>query len=158
GWEIAACPVNGPAVGRSGNTLWAAWFTAAPVDGRPAPRVLAAASTDGGRTFGEPVLVDGDGPLGRLDLAVDGTGRAIVSWLGRTGEGEAVIRLRRLVPGRGAGEPLEVARAAGSRASGVPRLLAWSDRLLVAWVEPEEDSPAGAIRLASLPASAVPAP
>lgn len=158
GWEIAACPVNGPAVGRSGNTLWVAWFTAAPVEGRPAPRVLAAASTDGGRTFGEPVLVDGDGPMGRLDLAVDGTGRAIVSWLGRTGEGEAVIRLRRLVHGRGAGAPLEVARAAGSRASGVPRLLAWGDRLLVAWVEPEEDSPAGAIRLASLPASAVPAP
>lgn len=158
GWEIAACPVNGPATGRSGDTLWVAWFTAGPVDGRPAPRVLAAASTDGGRSFGDPILVDGEGPLGRLDLAVDGTGRAVVSWLGRTEEGDAVIRLRRLVPGRGAGAPMEVARAAGSRASGVPRLLAWGDRLLVAWVEPEEDSPAGAIRLASLPASTVPAP
>lgn len=158
GWEIAACPVNGPAVGRSGDTVWVAWFTAADADGRPKPRVLAAASKDEGRSFGEPILVDGEGPLGRLDLAVDGTGRAVVSWLGRTDEGEGVIRLRRLVPGRGAGETLEVARAAGSRASGVPRILAWQDRLLVAWVEPEEDSPAGAVRLASLPADAVPSP
>jgi hypothetical protein len=48
-----------------------------------------------------------------------------------------------------------------SRSSGVPRLLAYpseadGERLLVAWVEPAEGAREGAIRLATLPAAAVP--
>lgn len=182
GWEIAACPVNGPVVARHGvhengqdETVWAAWFTGAPArEGSPEdaetggrgthPRVLAAVSRDGGRTFGEPVRVDADSPLGRLDLAVDAAGgEAIVSWLGATDGGEAAIRLRRITADGRLGPTFDLARAAGSRASGVPRLLAvpspdGGDRLLVAWVEPEEGSRAGAVRLATLPAAAVPSP
>lgn len=172
GWEIAACPVNGPAVARhagaAGETVWAAWFTAAPVEagGRGSrPRVLAALSRDGGRTFGAPLTVDDDGPLGRLDLAVDGAaGEAIVSWLDATSEGEAAIRLRRITADGRLGPVLDLARSGSSRASGVPRLLAYpaeegGERLLVAWVEPGENpSAGGAVRLASVPIEAVPSP
>jgi len=163
GWEIAACPVNGPALARhaaaGGETVWAAWFTAA----GGAPRVLAAVSRDGGRRFGPPLLVDDEGALGRLGLAVDpARGEAIVSWLDTSGDGEAAIRLRRLDQDGRAGQAVALVRAASSRASGVPRLLAYAaggdPRLLVAWVEPEEGSRAGAIRLVTLPAAAVPAP
>ncbi len=169
GWEIAACPVNGPAVARHGagsdETVWAAWFTGAPAEegGRGShPRVLAAVSRDGGRSFGEPVMIDEDGSLGRLDLAVDASrGEAIVSWLDTTAGGEAAIRLRRVSADGRRGPVFEVARAEGSRASGVPRLLADpgdGGRLLVAWVEPAEGSRAGAVRLASLPLHEVPSP
>jgi hypothetical protein len=157
GWKIPACPVNGPAIAVSRDALWVAWFTAA--EGRP--QVLAARSGDGGRSFGDPLLVDGDAPLGRLDLEPDGAGGAIVSWLG-TGEGaspgerEATIRLRRLTPDGRLGPVAEVARADGSRATGVPRLLADGERLLVAWIEPAEGSRAGTLHLASLAAGAVP--
>lgn len=157
GWKIAACPVNGPAAALSGDALWVAWFTGADGDAR----VYAARSGDGGRTFGEPVLIDGDAPLGRLDLEADGEGGAVVSWLAtaETEDGrEAAIRLRRLVADGRIGSPVEIAHAGGSRGTGVPRLLAHGDRLLVAWVEPAEGSRAGEIRVASLAASAVPAP
>lgn len=164
GWEIAACPVNGPAAAVSGEALWVAWFTGAQGE----PRVFAARSSDGGRSFGEPLLIDGDAPLGRLDLEPDGAGGAVVSWLGTSagdgaseeadgGERQAAVRLRRLGPDGRPGPVVEVARAGASRATGVPRLLADGDRLLVTWVEPAEGSRAGEIRVVSLAAAAVPA-
>lgn len=170
GWQIAACPVNGPAAGRLGDTVWVAWFTAAPEDdgGQPTPRVLAAVSGDGGATFGDPISIaapgEGEAPLGRLDLAV-ADGSAIVSWLESTPEG-AVIRLRRISADGRAGAPVAAARSAGSRASGVPRLLALpgggsggdGSRLLIAWVDPGEEGAERSIRLAELPASRVPPP
>jgi hypothetical protein len=168
GWEIAACPVNGPAAAVSGDTVWTAWFTAA--DGRP--RVYAARSTDGGRSFSEPLPVDaGDGgeggpPLGRLALAAagpDGDGDAWVSWFGTAaadgGESVAVLRVRRL-SADGPGPVLEVARTDSSRASGVPRMLydphPEGDRLLFAWVEPAGDGERSTIRLARLPVASAP--
>jgi hypothetical protein len=162
GWEIPACPVNGPALARHASgeteTVWVAWFTAA----LGAPRVLAAVSDDGGRSFGEPVAVDDEGALGRVDLAVDAErGEAVVSWLDADGEGQAAVRLRRLGRDGRLGPVLDLARAESSRASGVPRLLAYpsagGERLLVAWVEPEAGAREGAIRLATLPIAAVPA-
>jgi len=160
GWTIPACPVNGPVAGVAGDTVWVAWFTAE--GGRP--RVLAAVSGDGGLTFAPPVTIDADGPLGRLDLVVDGSA-ALVSWLD-TADDEAVIRLRRMAADGRLGPPVDVARAAGGRSSGVPRLLAVSpdeageagDRLLVAWVDPGDDERPRSLRLASLNAAEVPAP
>jgi hypothetical protein len=180
GWEIAACPVNGPAAAVSGDTVWTAWFTAA--EGRP--RVYAARSTDGGRSFSEPLPVDdgsiasggGGPPLGRLALVAagpEGDGDAWVSWFGTApaatgpdgggGKNVAVLRLRRLSaegPNPVMGPVVEVARTDSSRASGVPRLLydpgAEEDRLLLAWVEPAGDGERSTIRLARLPVASVP--
>ncbi len=76
-WKIPGCPVNGPAIAAAGRRVAVAWFTAAP----PNPRVQAAFSEDGGATFGPAVVVDGDKPFGRVDLALDGNGDALVTWL-----------------------------------------------------------------------------
>jgi len=50
GWQIHACPVNGPAITAQGNNVAAAWFTAKNDQGQS----WAAFSKDGGRTFGQP--------------------------------------------------------------------------------------------------------
>lgn len=160
GWEIPACPVNGPVAGVSDDHVWVAWFTA---EGAR-PRVLAAVSADGGRTFASPVTLDAEGPLGRVDLVADGS-TALISWLD-TADEQAVIRLRRMADDGRLGPPVDVARATGSRSSGVPRLLAISpedsgeggDRLLVAWVDPGDDERPRSLRLAMLRAGDVPPP
>lgn len=184
GWEIAACPVNGPAAAVAGDTVWAAWFTAA--DGRP--RVHAARSTDGGRSFSEPLTVDdgstasggGSPPLGRLALVAagpGGDGDAWVSWFGTApaasdgngdgaGKNVAVLRARRLSaegPNPVMGPVVEIARTDSSRASGVPRMLydpapegAGGGRLLFAWVEPAGDGERSDLRLARVPVAEVP--
>jgi hypothetical protein len=65
GWQINGCPVNGPALAADGNRVAAAWFTAP----NSRPRVQVAFSDDGGRQFGEPLVVDADGvAINRLSV------------------------------------------------------------------------------------------
>lgn len=150
GWTIEGCPVNGPEVAAQGDLVATSWFTAA--EGVPAVRL--ALSPDGGRTFGEPVVVDGDGPFGRVDLVLDGQGGAIVSWLARSGE-RAAVRLRRVAESGEMGEPMTIAETAGARASGFPRLVRRNGSLLISWVEVDEGS-ASRIRLREIPLASVP--
>ncbi|WP_020403038.1 hypothetical protein [Gracilimonas tropica] len=68
-WEIAACPVNGPAIATDGNKIALAWFTGA--DGEP--KVKMALSDNAGKDFDSPIILDEHSTLGRLDIEmVDG--------------------------------------------------------------------------------------
>jgi hypothetical protein len=132
-WKIPGCPVNGPAIAAAGKRVAVAWFTGAP----PGPRVQVAFSADGGATFGKPVLVDGEKPLGRLDLVLDGDGNALVSWLALQ-EKDAALRLRRVSPAGKAEAPVTLAVTSASRSGGVPRMVTAGGRLYVAWVDDSE--------------------
>lgn len=147
GWVIPACPVNGPAVTAEGDGVAVAWYTAQ----GERPRVQAAFSADGGATFAPPVVVDGEAPWGRVGIALDGDGGAVVSWLAAAEGENAEVRLRRVRDGR-LGAPLTVATTRGARSSGVPRLARLGDELYVAW----RDDAANALRLTALPVTAVP--
>jgi len=91
GWHIQGCPVNGPSIAAEGKRLVVAWFTAA----QQKATVKVAFSNDAGVHFGAPIAVDDAKPIGRVDVALDQTGRALVSWLAPTGGG-AEIRWRRI--------------------------------------------------------------
>jgi hypothetical protein len=143
-WKIPGCPVNGPAIAASGRHVAVAWFTAAP----PSPKVQVAFSEDGGATFGPAALVDGDKPIGRVDLVIDGNGGgsgkgdALVSWLaadGNRGSG-ASVRLRRVTPKGKLGPPLPIAATSAARNSGFPRMVLNGGRLILAWVEDGQPS------------------
>ncbi len=154
GWVIAGCPVNGPAIAARGDTVVVAWFTAADTegDGASSPtsirsagergRVLAAFSTDGGATFGDPVRVDDGSAMGRVDALAPVEGTALVSWLERTSDG-AEVRVRRVAAG-GVGPAATVTGAAAERATGFPRMARLGDRVVFAWTIPGE----GGIRTA----------
>ena len=126
GWEIAGCPVNGPAVDAMGRRVAVAWFTGA--DGGS---VRIAFSDDGGESFARPIDVDPNQPPGRVDVAlVDGG--AAVSWLARAGaSGE--VRVRYVDPSGRLGAPTVVARTATARESGFPVLVRDGARLLVVY-------------------------
>jgi len=150
-WQIPGCPVNGPAVAAAGRHVAVAWFTAAEPAG---PRVQVAFSEDGGQRFGEPVLVDGDQPPGRVDLQLDPKGNAIVSWLGSQGDG-AAVRLRKVSPQGKAGAPVTVAATSSARSSGFPRTAVVGERLWLAWVENAGEG-ASKVRVGNLPVASVP--
>jgi hypothetical protein len=128
-WQIPGCPVNGPAVAATGKQVAVAWFTG----GDPKPRVQLAVSADGGSTFGKPVEIDGDNPLGRVDVALADNGDALVAWYARDAAG-ARLRLRRVSGGK-LGSPLDVASTSAERASGFPRMVRLGGELFLAWVE-----------------------
>ena len=140
-WHYPGCPVNGPAIAAHGDTVALAWFTAAD----NVPRVYAALSHDGGKTFGPPRQVDDGRPAGRVDVVLWGE-TALVSWIEETAEaGDVRVReLRR--DGTLTGSTV-VAATPASRAAGFPRLTAVGNVAIVAWTVPGEG---GGVRAAAL--------
>lgn len=133
GWQIAACPVNGPRLAAHGDHVAALWFTGAQGDAR----VQAKVSRDGGENFGEAVRVDLGRPQGRVDALMLADGSAWFTWLEMTGQqsGQAGgIYLRRLAPDGALGEPRLLAPSTVARASGFPRMTLLDDaRALLAY-------------------------
>ena len=147
GWRIDACPVNGPALAALGDTVLAAWFTAA----NDSSRVLAAISSDGGATFGAPVRVDDGGGLGRVAALALEDGRFAVAWLERRSDGGAEIRVRAIDTAGRRSAAIPVGGASPARATGFPSLAVEprSGDLFVAWT----DADAERVRLARGPAN-----
>lgn len=131
-WNIAGCPVNGPAIDAEDRTVAVAWFTAA----RGRAKVQVAFSEDGGGSFGTPMILDDAEPIGRVGLAL-GPGGAWVSWLAKRTSGEGVVTVAHVAASGLESRRLEVATVTTARAAGVPRLLRDGDRLLVSWLEGE---------------------
>jgi len=129
GWIFPACPVNGPALSARGRDVAVAWFTG--VNG--APRSFAAFSTDAGRTFGAPILLDDTGSLGRVDVALMPDGSAAASYLAVTASG-AEFRVRRVQRNGTASAPVVVAAVSGGRTSGYPRMAIAGGEIVFAWI------------------------
>ncbi|HZW09212.1 MAG TPA: hypothetical protein VFF69_04850 [Phycisphaerales bacterium] len=130
GWVMPGCPVNGPAIAADGERVVVVWYT-----GSPAPSIKAAFSTDGGKTFGDAIVVDKAAadtvPLGRVDVVLDGE-EAVVCWL-RDERHKGALLAQRVGPAGVVGEPVKVAPMEGSRQSGFPQMERLGDRLLIVW-------------------------
>jgi len=148
-WHINACPVNGPKAAARADAVALAWFTGA----GDIPHVKVAFSADAGETFGEPLVIDEGNPAGRVDVVLLADGSAVVSWLERSDEGDAEVRVRRVWPnGRTSlSEPLT--RSSGARSSGFPRMLQSADGTLVfAWTDVADGGTRVKVARAEVPA------
>lgn len=131
GWIFPACPVNGPALSARGRAVAIAWYTGV----NNAPRSFAAFSRDAGRSFGAPILVDDNGSLGRVDVALLADGSAAVSYIAVTPAKTAEFRVRRVERSGAASAPIVVAPISAGRASGYPRMAPDGNDLVFAWIE-----------------------
>ena len=136
GWQINACPVNGPSIAALGNFVAVAWYTGAQGN----PRVLMATSNNSGRSFSRPVRVDGGKPLGRVSIAISGAAGkaerlAVLTWLERLDESSAAIQVRALRDESVLSQALLVGKVSSGRLSGFPRIAIAGDTLLLAWTE-----------------------
>ncbi|MDX2183972.1 MAG: hypothetical protein SFW08_08310 [Gemmatimonadaceae bacterium] len=128
-WMTRACPVNGPSLAARGDTVAAAWFTAA----SDTAKALVALSPDAGAHFGPPVRIDDGSPIGRVQLLIEPSGDAIVSWLERLSTDSAEVRVRRVTSDGRMSAATTITRVAASRGSGFARMIRDGDRLLFAW-------------------------
>ncbi|MBO6577080.1 MAG: exo-alpha-sialidase [Rhodothermales bacterium] len=138
GWNIAACPVNGPALSVRSDSVALAWFTAANDD----PAVKVAFSDDQGASFGVPVRLDVGNPIGRVDVEMLDDGTAIVSWIEASSADagfDAGIMARRVAPDGRMSDPVTVEPTSSTRASGYPRMVRWGNNLIFAWTATEPD-------------------
>jgi hypothetical protein len=133
GWRMTGCPVNGPAIDARGREVALAWFTAP-----DQPRVRLAFSSDSGRTFSPHVEVVAGAVAGRVDVALLGDGRAVVSWLSDAPGGAEFVAQPFAPDGTVAGPPVLIARSSIERASGFPQMVRSGDRLIFAWTQAGE--------------------
>lgn len=129
-WHITGCPVNGPALAASSNTVAIAWFTAPEGEAK----VQVAFSSDGGNTFGNAIPIDGGKPIGRVDIVMTDNQTAIVSWL-ETVDKKAELRIRQVKTDGTLNEPKTIVETSSSRSSGFPRMVVNNGKLLFAWTE-----------------------
>ncbi len=127
-WRIEGCPVNGPSVVASGETLAVAWYSAA-----SSPGHVRVAFAQGDAAFGDPIDVGDGAPLGRVDVAWLSEDAVAVLWLERTDAG-AEIRLRRVTKDGTRSSSTTLAKTDASRSAGFPQLERYGDALAFAWV------------------------
>jgi len=133
-WQIAGCPVNGPAIGARGPQVVAAWFSVPD----HAPAVQVRFSADSGATFGPALRLADDGSLGHVDTVLLEDGSAVVSWLQAEADGRGRLVLRRVTPQGGMGPIVPV--AGGVPARSVPQMGLSGGDLLLVWTEARDDA------------------
>jgi hypothetical protein len=129
GWEIAGCPVNGPAIDAEGDLVAIAWFSAA----NGSPVVRAALSTNGGLTFKEPVEIAARRASGHVGIAIIDQSSAAVSWVESDNRGTNAINIRSVTTGGTVGPVQTVGRTELIRL--YPQMIRSDDMLILAWTD-----------------------
>ena len=129
-WQIAACPVNGPALSANGKNVALAWFTAKGDEGH----TFVAFSSDSGKTFGKPIQLDDASALGRVDVTLLSDSSAAATWI-EFADGKAQFRMRRVTSAGERSPAMTVAGLSANRASGYPRMAQSGQELIFAWTE-----------------------
>jgi hypothetical protein len=129
GWDIEACPVNGPALHARGRQVVVAWFTAK--DDKP--RAFAAFSSDAGRTWGEPIRLDDAATLGHVDVELLDDGSAVAGWV-EFADSRSSFRVRRIEASGTRSQVIEIT-GAEHRVTGIPRLAVQGNDVVLAWTE-----------------------
>jgi len=146
-WEISGCPVNGPKVVAEGNTLLVGWFTAA----KGEPKVNFSFSSDAGVSFAAPITVEGQGIIGRVEVALLDEQSGIAAWMETTKTGTYLMAAR-IDSGGKMGTRWEIGKMDSGRKSGFPQLEVLGENVYFAWTEVKEK--ANQLRTAYLPKSA----
>ena len=136
GWEIAGCPVNGPAIVAQGDLVAVAWFTAA--DNQPV--VQARISTDAGVSFGDPILISRSNVIGQVDIEILNENAIAVSWLEKSRRAlvnHIDVKVMPVTIGGTTGSARVVGRTAYSRA--VPQMVRRNSDLVFVWTDLFDD-------------------
>jgi hypothetical protein len=137
GWKIAGCPVNGPSLSSIGNQVVAAWFTGAHGE----IKVQAKSSTDGGKTFGEVILLnDYPGPGRVHTVAIPERNTFVVIWLENIPKRGTILKAAELTAKAELLRKWDIIEGTESRAGGFPRLAYDGEKLLFAWTDDREGS------------------
>lgn len=136
GWEIAGCPVNGPAIDARDRDVVVTWFTAARGD----TRVRFARSRDAGKTFADAIDIATERPIGRVDIVLLEDESALVSWLRSAAGSEGEICIRRITADGNLGPEVVVATTAAGRMSGFPQMVIHGDAVILAWTDVSAES------------------
>ena len=128
-WMIDGCPVNGPAIDSQAQHVAVAWYTEA----GGSPTVRTSHSQDGGQRFAPTTILDDAGPIGRVDVAYLPNEDYLVSWIGRTDDGDTALLAQRISQDGTLSPRRIIAPMDAARRSGFPQLVVQDGRAVVSW-------------------------
>jgi len=117
-WNIAGCPVNGPAITSKENVVAVAWFTLI----EEVPHVKLVFSSNNGEDFETPIDLSSGSNVGRVDVELLEDQSALVTWV-NTIEENTVIQMQRIDKNGSKSEILNLAKTTEDRSSGFPRMV-----------------------------------
>lgn len=129
-WQIAGCPVNGPAISAKGKQVAVSWFTARD----DTPKVQLSLSNDNGDSFSAPVVVASPNTNGRVGTVILSSRKIVVSWMDTTQE-EARIVLSLFEPDGSFIRNSTVTTTNASRRSGFPIVQGVDNSVYVTWTD-----------------------
>jgi len=135
-WKINGCPVNGPKVAVNGGSVAVAWFTAA----ENIPKVKLAFSKNGGAQFLDPIEMNLEKAIGRVDLLMVDDQTALVSWMESSKE-MAQLKLAKVGIGGNIEKIISIQEISADRSTGFPQLELVDDQIYLAWNEMKDDKP-----------------
>jgi len=133
-WQIAGCPVNGPAIAAHGSHVAATWFSVPD----QVPAVKLKMSSDSGATFGEAVPIATDGSLGRVDIVMLSDNSVVVSWLQSSGGGHASLMVRVISRSGEPGPARTISTNLPARSA--PQMAVSGGNLVFVWTEKQDES------------------
>jgi hypothetical protein len=113
-----------------GKTVLVGWFTAA----KGAAKVQFSFSSDAGATFGTPITVEGQGIIGRVEVALLDEQTGIAAWMETTKTGTFLMAARIDSSGK-MGKRWEIGAMDSGRKSGFPQLEVLGENVYFAWTE-----------------------
>jgi len=131
GWIIPGCPVNGPKLAEKNGKVAIAWFTAP--DGES--QINVAFSNNQGKTFSDPIRVDGGQSQGRVDLEWLNEKTVVASWLDAKEEYSSIV-YRKIETNGTLSEISYVESLGGGRGIGYPQFELMEDKILFVWTDP----------------------
>ena len=135
GWNINACPVNGPSADVAGDRVAASWFTMA----TGSPEVYAGFLDGPSLSSSSPARIDLGRPAGRVALRMKSPDEALVLWMEGGDSDKAGLYVRTLTIDGGLGEPMKLADTSTGRAVGYPRLAREGTVWIAVWTQPASD-------------------
>ncbi|WP_440998959.1 hypothetical protein [Fodinibius sp. SL11] len=127
GWEIGACPVNGPKLAAEDSLVVVAWHTGA----QDTPTAKFTFSMDSGQTFNEPIQLNTNTSLGRVDAEIIDK-NIYLSWMEK-GDANTRLRLSAFNKQSPLNSPRTVAVLNESRKTGFPQMEHLENKLIFAW-------------------------
>ncbi|SMO34967.1 hypothetical protein [Gracilimonas mengyeensis] len=134
-WNIAACPVNGPAIDASGETVAVAWFTGA----NDKPKTKLAISDDGGESFHSPILLEESNTQGRVDLHIS-QDKIWVSWVSTNNENGA-LKIESYDFDGNKLNAHQLDDISTERSAGFPQITSYRDGVIIAFTDVSGDEP-----------------
>ena len=128
GWEINGCPVNGPKVAFNSNNLAVSWFTVS----NEKPTVNLSFSKSNGASFGNPIKINDNDAIGRVDVAFLNPQEVLVSYI----EGDDVgtyLRIKKVSIDGKVSAPITISKIDGGRSTGVPQLEILNNEIFIVW-------------------------